>query len=132
MACGPVACRVSRVNASFPTTNTRRVTIPPTLIGGIMFLRISLGVFIGVVAITLIGCALALWIPWCTVGQNGCKMGASEWAYWVGAIGTITAVGVAIALASYQNSMHEQREARAEADALHGLLLGIRAELQVS
>ena len=97
-----------------------------------MFLRIWLGVFIGVVTITLVGCALALWIPWCTVGQNGCKMGASEWAYWVGAIGTITAVGVAIALASYQNSMHEQREARAEADALHGLLLGIRAELQVS
>lgn len=97
-----------------------------------MVLRITLAfVFVSAI-ITLLGFALALWIPWCTVGENGCKMGASEWAYWVGAVGTIIAVAVAIALAAYQNSVHEKREARAEAVALHGLLLGIRAELLVS
>lgn len=39
----------------------------------------------------LIGYAFAYWIPWCTVGENGCKMGVTEWAYWVAAIGTVGA-----------------------------------------
>lgn len=64
-------------------------------------------------------------IPWA-------KMGVAEWAYWVGAIGTITAVGVAIAVAAYQNASHDRRQASADEDAERGLLLGIRAELSIS
>src|SRR5450830_1635792 len=51
------------------------------------------GVAAAAVAIfILIGFALGVWIPWCTVGASSCKLGAAEWAYWAQAVGSITAI----------------------------------------
>ena len=73
----------------------------------------------------------------------GQGLGKSDWAAWVQAVGSIFALGVAIAVSAYQNSEQkkhvdqanahqEQRDAKANANALKGLLLGIRAELMTS
>ncbi|KAB8062096.1 hypothetical protein GCN74_03460 [Janthinobacterium sp. FT14W] len=86
-------------------------------------MRVFLSVSIAFIAITLVGCALALWIPWCTVGQNGCKMGASEWAYWVGAIGSIGAI-----FGAYIIGERQARHARNVALDLHQTTLNDRRD----
>lgn len=63
----------------------------------------NVGVVAAVVAIAvLIGFALGVWIPWCTVGNGSCKLGAAEWAYWAQAIGSISAILGAAWIASDQ------------------------------
>lgn len=59
----------------------------------------------------VIGFALGIWIPWCTVGVGSCKLGAAEWAYWAQAVGSITAILGAAWIASdqYRKQIHDRK-----------------------
>lgn len=52
-------------------------------------------VFLSLIAfiafVTLAGFSLAKWIPWCIVGTDNCRLGVTEWAYWVAATGSVGA-----------------------------------------
>lgn len=53
------------------------------------YIFLSLIAFVAFV--TFVGYALARLIPWCAVGTGTCRLGVTEWAYWVAAIGSVGA-----------------------------------------
>ena len=82
-------------------------------------------------ALVWMGCIIVACIAFVALGHFW-DLNKSEWASWVQAVGSIGAIGVAIAVAANQNSAKERQEDCANAVALKGLLLSIRAELSTN
>ena len=59
---------------------------------------------------TLAGLSLAVWIPWCKMGEKGCSLGVAEWAYWIAAIGTISTLAGTIWIATRESARRKEME----------------------